>query len=212
MRDYVCDRPTPAVLLFMFSDLLVSLPREHAKEVSMHLTSRSIATTAGGAFLIAMSVIMVAQDIRNPLDRMGFFATLVTCTIALAGGALVTLAVRPSERFLWFIPAAYAATAATWLIITPFEVSAGPFAHSSFLFRLSQPVVLALLFVPVGLALLPIATRSHKHSDTIATLLVAVFALIAAVSLGAYYVPAAIAMALVRFATKSQGHGIRQAT
>ena len=197
MRDYARDNSAPSVVLFLFSDLLVSLPREYAKEIRMAINGRTLAAAAGGAFLVAMAVIMVVQDLRNPYDKMGFFATLVVCTIALAGGALLTLPLRPGLRFLWLSPATYAAAAATWVMITPFVLESPPGQWVSILFRLGASGAIGLLFLPVVIALLPVVKLQSK---TIATLLLAAFALFFSFFLGAYYVPAAIAMVLVHIA------------
>jgi hypothetical protein len=139
----------------------------------------------------------VVQDIRNPDDRMGFFATLVVSTIALAGGLLLTVPLRPGRRFLWLIPAVYAGAAATWVMITPFFLTDAPERWVSILFKLGGFGAIGLLFLPVVIALLP-AVR--HQAQTIATLLLAAFAVFFSFSVGAYYVPAAIAMVLVRIA------------
>jgi len=197
MRDYARDHHALSVGLFLFTDLLISLPREYVKEIHMGINRRTLAGAVGGVFLIAMAVMMVVQDIQNPDDRMGFFATLVVCTIGLAGAVLLMLPLRPGARFLWLIPATYAAAGATWVMITPFVMASAPGGWLSVLFRLGSFGALGLLFLPVVIALLPVM---KSQSKTIATVLLGVFALLFSFLLGAYYVPAAIAMALVHIA------------
>lgn len=198
MRDYARDRGPFALLMLLFSDLLVSLPREHYREVHMRWDSKTIVSAFIGLTLLVMVALQIAIDVRNPDEAMGFFLVLVITTMAI-GGAFLLLQLRETSRnILWFVPAVYAAVAGIWIMITPMEVTDASRRIMPFLMSIGQPAALTLLYVPAVIAVIPAFV---KNTGTIATVALSAFAIVVAALMGAYYVPAAIAMLLVRAVT-----------
>src|SRR5688500_531665 len=123
MRDYARERNAFALLMLLFSDLLMSLPREHYREAIMRSDGRKFVSAFIGVALLAMGAGLIMLDVNNPDDKMGFFAVLTVTTMALGGVFLLSQLRETSLRTLWFVPAAYAAAAAIWIMITPIDVT-----------------------------------------------------------------------------------------
>ena len=198
MRDYARERNTFALMMILFSDLLMSLPREHYREAIMRLDGKTVVSAFIGVALMAMGAGVIVLDLSNPNDKMGFFAVLIVTTMALGGAFLLMQLRDTSLRILWFVPAAYAVAAAIWIMITPIDVTDSNRAVMPVLMSLGQPIALALLYLPAVIALVPAFVRG---AGTIATLVIAALAILITAVMGAYYVPAALAMVMVRAGT-----------
>jgi hypothetical protein len=206
MRDYAREHGSAAIALFLFSDLLLSIPREHAREMTM----QHLITTAVGVLLLSFVGVHLYHDVTHQEVRMGFLLVITLTTVAISGVYLLLRLRQPSRRYLWLIPAAYAAAAASWLIVTPIRVN--DFAPlRPFLFSLGRPGAIGFLFVPVFIALLPALRPKHERTPTIATLLMLAFVVLATGLAGTYYAPAAAAMLLVRFAWSQRDMETRSA-
>jgi hypothetical protein len=195
MRDYAREHGSVTIALFLFSDLLLSIPREHVREITM----QRFITTMAGVLLLGLVGAHVYHDASHGETGMGFLAVMALTTMTIGGAYLLLRPSHPSKRYLWFIPAAYAAAAASWLIVTPIPVN--DFAPLRlFIFSLGRAGAMAFLFVPVFIALMPALWPNQERLPTIATLLMLAFVVVATGLASAYYLPAAIAMVLVKWA------------
>jgi hypothetical protein len=191
IREYAREHGSATIALFLFSDLLLSIPREHVREMTM----QRFITTLIGVLLLGLVGAHVYHDASHEESGMGFLAVMALTTMTIAAAYLL---VRP--RYLWFIPAAYAAAAASWLIVTPIPVS--DFAPlRPFIFTLGRPGAMAFLFVPVFIALMPAFWPKQERMPTIATLAMLAFMVVGIGMASTYYAPAALAMVIVRFAS-----------
>lgn len=198
MREYAREHGSATVALFLFSDLLLSIPREHVREMTM----QRFITTLMGVLLLGVVGAHVYEDVSHEDAAMGFLAVMALTTMTIAGGYLLLRPRHPGRHYLWLIPAAYAAAAACWLIVTPIPVS--DFAPlRPFLFSIGRPAAMAFLFIPTFIALMPVLWPKQERMPTIATIAMLVF-LVAGIGMATtYYVPAALAMVVVRFAIAS---------
>jgi hypothetical protein len=206
MREYAREHGSVTVALFLFSDLLLSIPREHVREMTM----QRFTTTLAGVLLLGLVGAHVYHDASHEDARMGFLAVITLTTMTIAAAYLLLRARHPSRRFLWFIPAAYAAAAASWLIITPIPVS--DFAPlRPFIFSLGRAGAMTFLFVPVFIALMPALWPKQERMPTIATLAMLAFTVLGIGMASTYYAPAAVAMVLVRLASSHRDMETRNA-
>ena len=203
MRDYARDHGGIAMGMFLFSDLLLSVPREHVREANM----QRFVTAAAGVLMLGLVGMQLVYDVSHPNVRSGFLMAMILTTLTVAGGYLL---LRRNRRYTWLIPAAYAAAAGIWLIVTPIRLN--DFAPlRPFLFSLGRPAAISFLFLPVFIALLPMLTPRQERMPTIATLLMLAFIVMATGLAGTYYVPAAVAMLLVRFGWSHRDMEVRNA-
>jgi hypothetical protein len=201
MREYAREHGSATVALFLFSDLLLSIPREHVREMTM----QRFMTTLAGVLLLGLVGAHVYHDASHEDARMGFPAVMALTTMTIAGAYIL---LRP--RQLWFIPTAYAAATACWLIVTPIPVS--DFAPlRPFIFSLGRAGAMAFLFVPVFISLMPVLWPRQVHMPTIATLMMLAFMVVSIGLASTYYVPAALAMVIVRFASSHRNMETRNA-
>jgi len=203
LRDYARDHGGFAMGMFLFTDLLLSVPSEHVREANM----QRLVTAAAGVLMLGLVGVQLVHDVSHQDVRSGFLMAMILTTLTVAGGYLL---LRRNRRYSWLIPAAYAAAAAIWLIVTPIRVN--DFAPlRPFLFSLGRPGAISFLFLPVFIALLPMLAPRRERMPTIATLLMLAFIVIATGLAGTYYVPAAVAMLLVRFGWSHRDMEVRSA-
>jgi hypothetical protein len=206
MREYAREHGSATVALFLFSDLLLSIPREHVREMTM----QRFITTMLGVLLLGLVGAHVYHDASHKGTGMGFLAVMALTTMTVAGAYLLLHARLPSRRYLWFVPGAYAAAAASWLIVTPIPVS--DFAPlRPFIFSLGRAGAMAFLFVPVFIALMPALLPKQERMPTIATFAMLAFMVVGIGMASTYYVPAALAMVIVRFASSHSNLETRNA-
>jgi hypothetical protein len=206
VREYAREHGSATVALFLFSDLLLSIPREHVREMTM----QRLITTMIGVLLLGLVGAHVYHDALHKDTGMGFLAVMMLATMTIAAGYLILRPRHPGRRYLWFIPAAYAAAAASWLIVTPIPVS--DFAPlRPFLFSMGREAAMAFLFVPVFIALMPAIWPKQDRMPTMATLTMLAFLVVGVGMASTYYVPAALAMVLVRLALSHRRMEVRNA-
>ena len=154
-------------------------------------------SAAVGVLTLGLVGVHLIYDVSHQEVRMGFLLVIVLTTATIADVYLLLRPLHPNRRLLWFIPAAYAAAAASWLIVTPMHVT--DFAPlRPFIFALGTPGAIGFLFLPVLIALLPVMWPQRERIATVATVLMLMFIVLATGLAGTYYTPAALAMVLVR--------------
>lgn len=188
MRDYARDRGALSFALLLFSDLMMSVPEQHYYEARMtHSRNQIVAAVIGTLILIGVAA-QLLYDMGNSELRMGFVLVLVLATAVVAGLWLLTLGRRHSRDIRWIAPVVYAIAASLYLLVTPREVgSINSIQHA--ILSLGRPVGIIILLIPIVLA----ALRSR-----IAPVLLAVFIAVTFGMIGTFYIPALLALLLVR--------------
>ena len=189
MRDYARDRGVLSFALLLFSDLMMSVPEQHYYEARMTHSRTEIASAITGTVILLGVALQIMYDIGNAQLRMGFTLVLVLATAFVAGMWLLTSLRRERRDIRWIAPVAYALAASLWLLVTPREVEAiNRIEHA--ILSLGPVVGIAILCIPIMLAALP---------GRIAPVLMAVFIAVSFGMIGTYYVPALLALLIVRF-------------
>jgi hypothetical protein len=189
MRDYARDRGVLSFALLLFSDLMMSVPEQHYYEARMTHSRNQIASAVAGTLLLMGVALQIMYDMSNAQLRMGFVLVLVLATAFVLGAWLLSSLRRDRRNIRWLAPVVYAVAASLWLLVTPRHVEDINNIERAIL-SLGPVVGMGILFVPIVLAALP---------GRIAPVLMAVFIALSFGMIGAFYVPALLALLLVRF-------------
>ena len=189
MRDRARDRGALALSVWLFSDLLVSVPQQHFYEARMKHSRETIVHAVSGTLLLLGAALFVIDDLARPDRNMGFPLVLVLATGLIIGMWLIAIAKDKYISNRWVAPVAYATAASLWLVFTPRVVDGvGPIEHA--ILSLPRGFGMFMLFIPIVLAAL---------NSRVSTILMTVFVALTITMIGAYYIPALVALVALRF-------------